>query len=381
MLQSPTTVRVMFIKSEESLSRILQSVGSGDLNMFRDVRIRCSGGGGGRSESVFCHQTILSSFSPFLASLLASSCSCKSDINIVLQDVDIQTVQVGSLFSVLRSDTNLPQALMGILYTGTLQVSGENMKSSVLSLAAMLGMDLSNFNIEEVASLERQSVPSYSVNGKSQFYGLKFSPSIAVANNGKKSEDVLAVENPPKKKRGRPRKVRTEEESETAQKRTKKPKKSSSAAGSERNTEDGSSPEIFYHVTNPTFTIKAGDKKALKKKTRKRKLPEVEPSTPVIPEISLTFDLGGDSADKTINLQQLAQPKRGRKKKSECQEKENHVKNTDPSTNENYKNEKITFSSPEEVLERIEAANEAARNYSSDEDALVMDLSVSTGSI
>ena len=87
----------MFIKSEESVSRILQSVGTGDLNIFRDVRIRCSGAGGGRSESVFCHQTILSSFSPFLASLLASSCSCKSDINIVLQDVNIQTVQVGSL--------------------------------------------------------------------------------------------------------------------------------------------------------------------------------------------------------------------------------------------------------------------------------------------
>ena len=95
MLQSHITVRVMFIKSERSLSRILESVGAGDLNMFRDVRIRCSGGGG-RSESVFCHQTILSSFSPFLSSLFASSCSCKSDINIILQDVNIQTVQVSS---------------------------------------------------------------------------------------------------------------------------------------------------------------------------------------------------------------------------------------------------------------------------------------------
>ena len=85
----------MFIKSEETVSRILESAGTGDLNMFRDVRIRCSGGGG-RSESVFCHQTILSTFSPFLSSLLASSCSCKSDINIILQDVNIQTVQVSS---------------------------------------------------------------------------------------------------------------------------------------------------------------------------------------------------------------------------------------------------------------------------------------------
>ena len=83
----------MIIKSEETVSRILESVGTGDLNMFRDVRIRCSGAGA-RSESVFCHQTVLSTFSPFLASLLASSCSCKSDINIILQDVDIQTVQV-----------------------------------------------------------------------------------------------------------------------------------------------------------------------------------------------------------------------------------------------------------------------------------------------
>ena len=85
----------MFIKSERSLSQILESVGAGDLNMFRDVRIRCSGGAG-RSESVFCHQTILSSFSPLLSALFASSCSCKSDINIILQDVDIQTVQVSS---------------------------------------------------------------------------------------------------------------------------------------------------------------------------------------------------------------------------------------------------------------------------------------------
>ena len=271
------------------------------------------------------------------------------------------------------------------------------MKSSVLSLAAMLGMDLNNFNIEEVSSPEPQPLPpSYSVNGESQFYGLqaksvfKCSPPGTAADMGKRSEDVLPGENPPKKKRGRPRKVRTEEEGETVQKRTKKPKKSSSAAGSEKKTEDSSSPEIFYHVTNPTFTIKAGDKKALKKKGRKRKLPEVEPPAPApapapaIPEISLTFDLGGDSSDKTINLQQLTQPrlaKRGRKKKSECQEIGNHIKNGDQSTIENNKNEKITFSSPEEVLERIEA-DEAARNYSSDEEnALVMDLSVSTGSI
>ena len=97
MLQIKVTsqLRVMFIKSEETVSRILESAGTGDLNMFRDVRIRCSGGGG-RSESVFCHQTILSTFSPFLSSLLASSCSCKSDINIILQDVNIQTVQVSS---------------------------------------------------------------------------------------------------------------------------------------------------------------------------------------------------------------------------------------------------------------------------------------------
>merc|ERR1719219_2226628 len=261
------------------------------------------------------------------------------------------------------------------------------MKSDVLSVAAMLGLDLNNFNIEEVTSIQP---PSYSVNGESQLYGLqaksglRFSPLSAATNDGGKiSEEVLPGENPPKKKRGRPRKVRTEEEGETVQKRTKKPKKSSSAAGSEKKTEDSSSPEIFYHVTNPTFTIKAGDKKALKKKGRKRKLPEVEPPAPApaIPEISLTFDLGGDSSDKTINLQQLTQPrlaKRGRKKKSEYQEIGNHIKNGDQSTIENNKNEKITFSSPEEVLERIEA-DEAARNYSSDEEnALVMDLSVST---
>ena len=263
------------------------------------------------------------------------------------------------------------------------------MKSSVLSLATMLGMDLNNFNIEEVASTEPQpKPPSYSINGGSQFYdlqaksGLKISPIVTAANGGvKRNEDVLSGENPPKKKRGRPRKVRTEEEGETVQKRTKKPKKSSSAAGSEKKTEDSSSPEIFYHVTNPTFTIKAGDKKSLKKKGRKRKLPEVEPPAPVVPEICLTFDLGGDSTDKTINLQQLAQPrltKRDRRKKSECQEIRN---DGDQRTIENDKNEKITFISPEEVLERIEAADEAAHNYSSDEDALVMDLSVSTGSI
>ena len=261
------------------------------------------------------------------------------------------------------------------------------MKSEVLSVAAMLGLDLNNFNIEELTSLEPPPVPSYSVNGESQLYGLqarsglRFPPVEAETNAGKRSEEVLLGENPPKKKRGRPRKVRTEEEVETAKKRTKKPKKSS-----EQKTEDSSSPEIFYHVTNPTFTIKAADKKVLKKKGRKRKAPEVEPPAPVIPEISLTFDLGGDTTDKTINLQQLAEPrlvKRGRKKKSECQENGNSILNGERhSTFEEDKNEKITFASPEEALESIEAAEEVAGDYSSDEEnALVMDLSVSTGSI
>merc|ERR1719219_3103113 len=200
------------------------------------------------------------------------------------------------------------------------------MKSDVLSVAAMLGLDLNNFNIEEVTSIQP---PSYSVNGESQLYGLqaksglRFSPLSAATNDGAKiSEEVLPGENPPKKKKG-----------------------------------------------------------------RKRKAPEVEPPAPVIPEISLTFDLGGDAPDKTINLQQLAQPKpakRGRKKKSECQEIGISLQNGEQqhSTTAEEKNEKITFASPEEALESIEAADVAADNYSSDEEnALVMDLSVSTGSI
>merc|ERR1719219_860128 len=231
------------------------------------------------------------------------------------------------------------------------------MKSDVLSVAAMLGLDLNNFNIEEVTSLQP---PSYSVNGESQLYGLqaksglRFSPLSAATNvGGHISEEALPGENPPKKKRGRPRKVRTEEEGETVKKRTRKPKKSS-----DQNTEDSSSPDIFYHVTNPTFTIKAAEKKALKKNDRKRKAPELEPPAPVIPEISLTFDLGGDTRDKTINLQQLAQPKlakRGRKKKSECQEIGNSLQNGELSAIDDDKNEKITFASPEEALESIEA--------------------------
>ena len=253
------------------------------------------------------------------------------------------------------------------------------MKADVLSVAAMLGLDLNNFNIEEVTGPEPQSVASYSVNGLQANSGLRFSPVAASASNGKRSEEGLPGEIPPKKKRGRPRKVRTEEEGESVKKRSKKPKKSNE----EILREDSSSPDIFYHVTNPTFTIKAADKKALKKKGRKRKAAEVEPlpPPPAIPEISLTFDLGGDTRDKTINLQQLAQPlKRGRKKKAENQELGNSTTNGEHSTTQDDKNEKITFASPEEVLESIEAADKAAGNYSSDEEnALVMDLS--TGSI
>ena len=77
----------MIIKSQ-TVNRILESMatsGSGD------VRIRC---GQGRWESVFCHQTILSTFSPFLASLLSTSCPCKTDVSVVLDNVNIQTVQV-----------------------------------------------------------------------------------------------------------------------------------------------------------------------------------------------------------------------------------------------------------------------------------------------
>ena len=325
----------MIIKSH-TVERILQSVaGSADITSFRDVRIRCSEG---RSESVFCHRTILSSFSPFLSSLLASSCPCKADVSIILDSTNIETVQ----------------ALMGILYTGTLRVSGEKSKAEVLSLAEMLGMDLNNFCVEEV------NTPSLSY--PFPFTGLK---PVALNHLHKKSEAVAQSEDPPKKKRGRPRKVRPEGETE----KEKKGKKARKSEKIER--DEDSSPDIFYHVTNPTFKVKAAEKKTVKKKGRKRKIiEEVEGSASAedIPQISLTFDLG-EERDKTINLHQLT---------GESRDVKRHRKESEGARpSENF----LTFASPEEALESIEAEEEALNYSSDDEKALIMDLSLSGGAV
>ena len=317
----------MIIKSH-TVERILQSVaGSADITSFRDVRIRCSEG---RSESVFCHRTILSSFSPFLSSLLASSCPCKADVSIILDSTNIETVQ----------------ALMGILYTGTLRVSGEKSKAEVLSLAEMLGMDLNNFCVEEV------NTPSLSY----PFTGLK---PVALNQAHKKSEAAALSEDPPKKKRGRPRKIRPEGETE----KEKKGKKSRKSEKIER--DEDSSPDIFYHVTNPTFKVKAAEKKTVKKKGRKRKIIEEAED---IPQISLTFDLG-EERDKTINLHQLT---------GESRDVKRHRKESEGAKpSENF----LTFASPEEALESIEAEEEALNYSSGDEKALIMDLSLSGGAV
>ena len=179
---------------------------------------------------------------------------------------------------------------MEILYTGTLTVRGENTKSEVLSLARMLGMDLNNFFIEELPTV---SYP-FPFNG--------FRP-VAINHLYKKAGED---ETPVKKKRGRPRKIRTEEDSEPKVK-VKKSRKSCSVS-EEAAVDRDSSPELFYQVTNPTFTIKPAEKNKLKKIGRKLKTYR-EQSPPLdIPEISLTFDLGGER-DRTINLHQLTDRK------------------------------------------------------------------------
>jgi len=391
----------MLLKREETISGILKSVadraGQGraaELNSFRDVRIRCSEG---RSESVFCHQTIISSFSPLLASLLASSCSCKADVSIILDSVSIQTVQ----------------DLMGILYTGTLTVRGQARKAQLLSLARMLGMDLNNFCIE---------VPEPALSYPFPFNGFK---PVAINHLYKKAGNVvqgMAGEIPLKKKRGRPRKVRPEEESQESQpskkvkeskeiQSSKKVKKSRKARPASDKTEGDrdSPPEMFFQVANPTFTIKAGDKSSLNRsrKTEHCKQPAV------IPEISLTFDLGlGGEADRTINLHQLAdsQPAESQEREIKTEEfsskyevkKENNIEtfakirvksneelfecgeaqrnkieNTENAGRDKFKNNFITFASPEEALETIEAEEEALNYSSDDENALIMDLSQS----
>lgn len=325
----------MIIKSQ-TVERILQSVAdSSHLSSFRDVRIRCSEG---KSESVFCHQTILSSFSPFLSSLLSTSCPCKADVSIILDNTDIQTVQ----------------ALTGLLYTGSMRVRGEKRKAEVLSLAAMLGMDLNNFCIEE------ELTSPFPSNGFQ---------AVTLNYQEKRPES----ENPPKKKRGRPRKIRPEEEAEEGRKEKKARKSSAVSEKIERDRD--SSPDIFYHVTNPTFKVKAAEKKTVKKKGRKRKvIQEVkevkEESAPAgeIPQISLTFDLGGEK-DKTINLHQL----------TEMEESQDVVRLREKSLEAKPSENFVTFASPEEALESIEAEEEALNYSSDDENALIMDLSLSGG--
>lgn len=265
---------------------------------------------------------------------------------------------------------------MSIFYTGTLTVLGETSKSEVLALAQMLGMDLNNFCIEEVSGPKSGPTLSYPF----PFNGFK---SVTINHLYKKTEEFIQSENPPKKKRGRPRKIRTEEETEA----TRKGKSRKSSAVSGKNDRD-SSPDIFYHVTNPTFNIKAGEKKT-KKKTRKRKAnhDQDQLAAQVIPDISLTFDLGGE-IDRTINLNQLADnrpAKRGRKKKSESQEdfvtSKTDTVRAGVERREEDSDNYLTFASPEEALESIER-EEAALEYSSDdENALIMDLSQSGGAV
>ena len=87
-----------------------------------------------------------------------------------------------------------------------------------------------------------------------------------------------------------------------------------------------SSEEKVFTCANPTFKVKAGEKKVRKKRERKPKTPAApKPSkaTNPVPEIKLSFDLGGQGpgADgmKEINLQELSGTKcgRGRKRKIE----------------------------------------------------------------
>ena len=153
-----------------------------------------------------------------------------------------------------------------------------------------------------------------------------------------KKPDVIVSNNPTAKKpRGRPRKS-TEDSSKVSKVVSASPRRDRS-----------NSSEKEFKCANPTFKIKAGEKKVRKKREKKVKMspklnqmlldeeermrrkarakPELgkflAPSQAVttadiVPEIKLSFDLGTVGAGvKEINLKELSVKKRGRKRKVE----------------------------------------------------------------
>ena len=85
--------------------------------------------------------------------------------------------------------------------------------------------------------------------------------------------------------------------------------------------EESSDDEKVFHCANPTFKIKAGEKKVRKKRERKTKVKPNPPSTGAVPEIKLSFNLGDSGVGigvKEINLGELSgsKPSRGRKRKT-----------------------------------------------------------------
>ena len=106
---------------------------------------------------------------------------------------------------------------------------------------------------------------------------------------------------------------------------------------SPRRDRSSSTEEKVFTCANPTFKVKAGEKKVRKKRERKPKTPAVpKPSKQnnPVPEIKLSFDLGGQGpgADgmKEINLQELSGTKSGRGRKRK-------IENVDASNNRTSK--------------------------------------------
>ena len=154
-----------------------------------------------------------------------------------------------------------------------------------------------------------------------------------------------------KKPRGRPRKSTEEKKvSKQTPNRNLKGRKSNKELASPIPRRDrSSSSEKEFKCANPTFKIKAGEKKVRKKREKKvvKMSPNLNPmllqeknkneaiskfcpdirtlnaggvnAVNVVPEIKLSFDLGTvGSGVKEINLRELSAKKRGRKRKVGC---------------------------------------------------------------
>jgi len=329
----------MFSATANRVRSTLQSLTASNNCQSKDLRFLCSG------ISLSYHQSILALHSPFLSGLLATRACCqckqaqcgrKEEVVIILDDVDVSTVQL----------------MMEYLYKGQCIVKDRRSLVALKQLSKMLGFTMQisehseikskEFNVSEngpsiqalslssnglnqdhsdnVKSLSSKEIcdeegPTHNLNGMNRCsVSVKNDNQILLPVKGKRSSSP--EENVKKKSR---KIVSPDFEaglnpSDPAEvKKNGRKRKIKSVGSGDRDPNFDSNGE--YTCFNPTFKIRPGSKKVTKASTGK----------PAVPEIQLTFNLGGDQcvSKETIKLNDLSPVVTKTKKKRRGSKPEN----------------------------------------------------------